>query len=340
MLFIRNISALLICQIFLHYSVASALGLQARPSFTAPTDRIHQTHHQNHQRRLCILRGGNIIDSNEVEPCIEFPENIRKPNHGLLFIDKFCHYHGGYLAAKARDVYGVAIINLLSTYVSGYMTMSANQAGSHEALDHLKLKIPSPDQLTSWKDKLPFEVIAAICESDSGLEEVELLSEALNVRHHNGFNPARRNKFLMNEVLSEKGLRTVKQRMCGTLAEALDFATELGVSAEGEPFKIGEHGAIATPDTFDSDVTGNVNANVNAGKLGSASNAPLNVPGSGKYCVIKPTRGVASDDVCFCSNLNDVKDAFERVHGTSVFGSTQGEKHNSVVSSSSLILYY
>jgi hypothetical protein len=275
-----------------------------------------------------------------VEPCIEFPENIRKPNHGLLFIDKFCHYHGGYLAAKARDVYGVAIINLLSTYVSGYMTMSANQAGSHEALDHLKLKIPSPDQLTSWKDKLPFEVIAAICESDSGLEEVELLSEALNVRHHNGFNPARRNKFLMNEVLSEKGLRTVKQRMCGTLAEALDFATELGVSAEGEPFKIGEHGAIATPDTFDSDVTGNVNANVNAGKLGSASNAPLNVPGSGKYCVIKPTRGVASDDVCFCSNLNDVKNAFERVHGTSVFGSTQGEKHNSVVSSSSLILYY
>jgi len=313
MLLINSISTLLIYQICIYYNVASALGLQARSSFTTPADV--------NQRRLCILRGGNI--DSELEPCIEFPENIHEPNHGLLFIDKFCHYHGGYLAAKARDVYGVAIINSLSTYVAGYMTMSAKQEGSSEVPSHLKLKIPSPDELTSWKDKLPFEVLAVICESDSGLEEVELLSEALNVRYHNGFNPARRNKFLMNEVLSKKGLRTVKQRMCSTLDEALGFAIELGVSAEGDTIHKTKNSAVPAAGSNECDLY--------VGTLGSASNAPLNLSESGKYCVIKPTRGVASDDVCFCSNANDVKKAFEQVHGTSVFGSTQGEKHDSVL---------
>ena len=314
MMLANGISTLVLFQIVLFHSVASAFGLQARSSSTTLSD--------TNQRRLSILRGGNI--DSEVEPCIAFPDSLNEPKHGLLFIDQFCHYHGGYLAAKARDVYGVAVINSLSTYVSGYMTLSAKQDGTSEALSHLKLKIPSPDELTSWKDKIPFEVLAVICESDSGLEEAELFSEALNARYHNGFNPARRNKFLMNDVLSKKGLRTVRQKMCGSLDEALEFATELGVSAEGDMIDASENDFASTPHSYESDL--------NVGKLGRASNAPLNRSGNGKYCVVKPTRGVASDDVCFCSNLNDVKGAFERVKGTSVFGSTTGEKHDSVVS--------
>jgi hypothetical protein len=112
--------------------------------------------------------------------------------------------------------------------------------------------------------------------------------------------------------------------MCGSLDEALEFATELGVSAEGDMIDASENDFASTPHSYESDL--------NVGKLGSASNAPLNRSGNGKYCVVKPTRGVASDDVCFCSNLNDIKGAYERVKGTSVFGSTTGEKHDSVVS--------
>jgi len=306
---------LVLFQIVLFHSVASAFGLQARPSST-PLFAINQ-------RSLGgVLRGGNI--DSEVEPCIDFPDSLNEPKHGLLFIDQFCDYHGGYLAAKARDVYGVAVINSLSTYVSGYMTLSAKQDGTSEALSHLKLAVPSPDELTTWKDKIPFEVLAVICESDSGLEEAELFSEALNVRYHNGFNPARRDKFLMNDVLSKKGLRTVRQKMCGSLDEALEFATELGVSADGDMIELSENSFAPSPHSNESDL--------NVGKLGRASNAPLNRSGNGKYCVVKPTRGVASDDVCFCSSLNDVKDAFERIKGTSVFGSIKGEKHDSIVS--------
>ena len=181
-------------------------------------------------------RGGDIVDdkqkkqmSNKPQPCIDFPERVLEPKYGLMFIDKFCHYHGGYLAAKASDVYGVAIINSLSTYVSGYMEMTAaaQRDPDDDELEqsqspHLKMKVPSPDELEEWKACIPFEVMGIICESDSGLEEAELVGEAIGVRFHNGFNPARRDKFLMNDAVSDKGMRVVKQRMCGSLDEAIE----------------------------------------------------------------------------------------------------------------------
>jgi hypothetical protein len=100
-------------------------------------------------------RGGNIVDEEQEtqatpQPSFEFPEHIIEPKYGLLFIDRFCHYHGGYLAAKARDVYGVATINSLSTYVSGYIEMTAQHEQnddntSNELPSHLRMTIPSPD---------------------------------------------------------------------------------------------------------------------------------------------------------------------------------------------------
>ena len=46
--------------------------------------------------------------------------------------------------------------------------------------------------------------------------------------------------------------------------------------------------------------------------------------------VVKPVRGVASDDVHLCKDLSSVKEAFDKIHGSSVFGSPS-EKHDAVL---------
>lgn len=47
--------------------------------------------------------------------------------------------------------------------------------------------------------------------------------------------------------------------------------------------------------------------------------------------MIKPKRGVASDDVFLCANVNEVKTAFQKIQGTSVFGSISSEKNDHVL---------
>ena len=76
----------------------------------------------------------------------------------------------------------------------GYLLNNGDDDGDdddrnrEEAL--LKMKLPSPTELESWKEKLPpgMEILAMICESDSGLGEAELLSDALSLDKRNGYN--------------------------------------------------------------------------------------------------------------------------------------------------------
>ena len=125
----------------------------------------------------------------------------------------------------------------------------------------------------------------------------------------------------MNECISKQDLRTVKQKMCSSLEEALAFATELGVSSQLKPFQIEDKSSA-----FLSSIT------KSAGSLGRSSNLPPGMAAGGKYCVVKPPRGVASDDVFFCSTLREVEASFNTIHGSTIFGSPSGEKHKSVVS--------
>lgn len=48
------------------------------------------------------------------------------------------------------------------------------------------------------------------------------------------------------------------------------------------------------------------------------------------WAVVKPVRGVASDDVHLCKNLSSIRQAFAKIYGSSVFGSPW-EKHNKVL---------
>lgn len=47
--------------------------------------------------------------------------------------------------------------------------------------------------------------------------------------------------------------------------------------------------------------------------------------------VVKPHRGVASDDVHLCSNMESLRQAFNKIHSSPVFGSSTSAKHQSVL---------
>ena len=82
------------------------------------------------------------------------------------------------------------------------------------------------DQKSIGKNYNDVEVKGLICESDPGLGDSERLSMWLNVTNHNGYNEARRNKFLTIATLASKGIPTVQQKLCDSVEEAIEFTTD------------------------------------------------------------------------------------------------------------------
>ena len=131
--------------------------------------------------------------------------------------------------------------------------------------------------------------------------------------------------------------------MCNSLDEDMQFAKDLGVVPAADLVVEGSNdastsklGGIDKSSPSVDEQHPNTEC-LNTGRLGRAFNVLDNhdvdkVGIEHLFCVIKPTRGVVSDNVQFCSSLDEVKDAFEKVQGTSVFGSIMGEKHDFVVS--------
>jgi hypothetical protein len=172
-------------------------------------------------------------------------------------MDVFCDYHGQFLAERARQVYGVATIQVLSEYMTGYFIQQ--QPGNEE--DHSMLQdilckgMPSSrEEAQKWSQQIRedgCELVAVICESDPGLSHAEKLGEWLDVTLQNVksdgtgvVNEARRNKFLMMERLKAAGIPTVQQQLCTTEDEAVAFAERLGLtegsatSADGETTRV------------------------------------------------------------------------------------------------------
>ena len=168
--------------------------------------------------------------------------------------------------------------------------------------------------------------------------------------HFKTHTEARRDKFLMNQVVGDHGLRVVRQKFCSTLDEALAFAHD--------DLNVPSTDSSATTSSIPSSPEINIERNKrdderldiddNTGLLGKGTNIPTAIPSDANqeeqqqslsllsssaaaYCVVKPCRGVASDDVYFCTNLQDVEEAFQKIHHTPVFGCAAGETHESVV---------
>jgi len=141
---------------------------------------------------------------------------------GLIFMDSFCPYFGGYMANQARDAYGVCTINVLSNYMKNYFAKEKPDDWQHWMPESI------PIDMAAWKERLPCEEIVAVhCESDSGLADAEQLALTAGVKYYNTPNEARRNKYLMNNAVAAAGIPVVKQKLCQTGNETLEFATEL-----------------------------------------------------------------------------------------------------------------
>jgi predicted ATP-grasp superfamily ATP-dependent carboligase len=72
----------------------------------------------------------------------------------------------------------------------------------------------------------------------------------------------------------------------------------------------------------------NSHATTTPGLLGSGRNTHL-AAGS-NLCIVKPIRGVASEQVYLCPDLPSVEKAFHQIYGTTVFGSP-GQSHDTVL---------
>ncbi|ACI64816.1 predicted protein [Thalassiosira pseudonana CCMP1335] len=160
-------------------------------------------------------------------------KKTQQPTKALLIMDGFSPYHAQYLSGAAQHIYGAAVIHVLSDFMARYLYQVEEQT------DHLSSRMPDldkGDEVEAWKSLIPseMEICGLYCESDSGLEDAERMGVALGLypRCHDGINQARRDKFLMNQVVSEAGLDTVKQKLCQTLEEAEEFARELGLQEE------------------------------------------------------------------------------------------------------------
>ena len=214
-----------------------------------------------------------------------------RPIKAIVIMDGFSPYHGQYLSHAARYIYGAAVIHVLSNFITRYMYQVQEQT------DHLSSRLPDLEKgsdVEVWSALLPssMEICGIFCESDSGLEDAERLGLALGLypHCHDGVNYARRDKYLMNQVVSEVGgLDIVKQKSCRTLEEAETFARDLGLNEND----------------------------------GGEKSSP--------FVVVKPLRGVASDDVHLCSNLTTLRKAFSKIINSSVFGSPTAAKHDQVL---------
>jgi len=252
-------------------------------------------HYANYEEELFVEH------STPPRPMIEMPDSNTldpsPPKVGLLFMDNFSPYHGQYLSYMARTAYKVGVVNVLSGYMAYGLTDtntnintniedSSREEQEDDLFDYATMRIPDVGSEKEWAENIPFEIVGIYCESDSGLPSAERLGVALGLHpdRHDGINRARRDKFLMNEAMKKHGLNTVQQKLCHSLEETREFAQhvcEISTSEEEEE----------TDSTKKSRV------------------------------VLKPTRGVASDNVHLCSNLNQVKKAFEEIHQTEIFGS-------------------
>ena len=134
----------------------------------------------------------------------------------------------------------------------------------------------------------------------------------------------------MNEVVGRNGLRVVKQKLCSTLDDAMSYAKdELKLVSSVTATTITP---LEGKNTDQTQIIMNNHQIINqhTGILGQGRN-DKHASSLSSYCVVKPCRGVASDDVYFCKTLEDVKEAFQRIHETPVFGCANGSKHESVL---------
>ena len=235
----------------------------------------------------CLLRAGSSSVPTPFNGLAVDYDGETPPEKALILMDVFCPYHGGYLANRAREIPGVAVVYLLSEYLFGYLQRTSNLEEEQASIEAMRLP-GSPAEIEEWKKALgdddSLKLVAVYCESDAGLADAERLRDWLQVECLDDpvIHEARRNKYLMQEAVRNNagGLAVAKQKLCETADEARAFAGELFAKQQ-------------------------------------------------RRVVVKPIRGVASESVYLCQNLQEVDEAWNKIISTSVYGS--GTQHANVL---------
>ena len=224
--------------------VISLFGFQN----SAPSSSFRQRHKSREFLRnlLDVRAGNNEAEESEDEngPLIIFDSDeddgnqASYPQRAIVLMDAFCRYHGMYLASRAEQISGTAVIPVLSNYLFDYLMATKPE----NAAEYRRMRLPqTQDELAEWKGRLPdnLELVGVYCESDSGLSDAERLRKQLEVtcRDEPDELEARRNKYLMQEWVREKtSLPVPKQKLCETLEDAQEFASDL--FAEGAEYVV------------------------------------------------------------------------------------------------------
>ncbi len=116
--------------------------------------------------------------------------------HGLVLMDAFCPYHGGYLSRQAKIAYNAGIVHCVSDYVLNCLLRENDESkddnvseGEQLKNQYFNAKIPKKkENLQGWLNAIPFKVSGIICESDSGLDDAEKLGVAMGLEKHDGYN--------------------------------------------------------------------------------------------------------------------------------------------------------
>jgi hypothetical protein len=240
----------------------------------------------------------------ELEPVQQDQHQDHHPEEGVLIVmDGFCPYHGGYIAAMAETVEGVTVLPILSDYLWNYL----------QTVDPDTEYPRTPQSEEEWESLRDYvrgkAVIGVYCESDSGLADAEIVREKLQVlcRDDPDISTARRNKYLMNQVVGQAGLQVAQQQLCTSVQEAREFAREL--------MKKPTTTTPATPATTTDDDEEDANTSPATTKSPSSSKKV-----GKRRVVVKPVRGVASESVYLCDNVRQVKEACRNILGAPVFG--------------------
>jgi hypothetical protein len=243
------------------------------PTSTTKLVDTSQNAHGNRRSNLwgVVAARGGFFDNNGVE---------KKSIHRVLILmDVFCDFHGRYLTEMAREVYGVRCIYVLSDYMANYMTFKQqhrrqqDQDDDFDDREGIEKEMPpfprmptSPEETIEWQRDLvedlldhlksinknynDIEIKGLICESDPGLDDAERLSTWLNVTNHNGYNEARRNKFMTNSAVASRKIPTVGQKLCDTVEAAIEFATDQFSSLSAKVVVVKPVRGCASDDVF------------------------------------------------------------------------------------------
>lgn len=206
-----------------------------------------------------------------------------QPRRILIAMDCLCDYHGGYLSHRALDIPDIAVVHVLSSYLSSYLQVTG--AADDEDLQARQRPL-TETEASSFLASIGgenVEVVAVYCESDAGLQDAEELRALLLGSSYWQdapiVEPARRDKNLMYSKVAQAGLHVAKSQLCDSLEQAMEFAeTQLS-------------------------------------RKRTNTDRPM--------VVVKPFRGVASESVALCTSREEVEAAWNTITSSQVYGSKE-----------------